>query len=177
MIKPSPLSYVRALRRFWYVPLLSILASAALGLLNPILAPSYVTIGDVTFTIAAGDPGQESDGTARLSEQELGKQLLSAYSYRALLGNETQALLQDAGVRVPPSAASSPIGEAGQTKLVQGPLTITVGEGGVVTVRLDNEVLSAPDARRLVSAIQEVFASQFILLDRSQERPISRQEA
>ncbi|MCE1173119.1 MAG: hypothetical protein LWW77_00735 [Propionibacteriales bacterium] len=154
---PSITDYLRGLRRFWWIPVLSLLIGGALGIFAATAKPSITTNNLVLFTFTATDKGVDPAYPSGSTQTDVGTQRLSAYLRVAMASQPVRDLLAEHGI-----TASS-----GGDRVVTN-----ATPGGVVEIQLANEGLSQEEGIALTKSFADELAAAVIKTDSSQATPI-----
>lgn len=173
---PTAIDYVHGLRRFWWVPVVSVLAGIGLALwASSDARPTTVAAGNALFTFRVADPGDESAGSARGAEAEVAESRLASYVHLIRSSEAVKAALQAAGIDGPPTTLSLTGGfKDGSAGAL---IDVAPTASGLVEIRVKNENLSRAESSQLVASLSREVVRQAIATDAQQVSPSLQPDA
>ena len=168
---PTFTDYLHGLRGLWWVPVLTLLVGAGLGLgLDSATRPAAETRGNALFTFEIDDPGDDSAGSARGAEAVVAQSRLDGYVQLARTSPQVREILASRGIEEPPTTFSPTGGvQDGKSRAL-----IAASGAGIVEIRVRNKNLSQAEADQLVTALTTEVVRQSLATDAQQVTPSLR---
>jgi hypothetical protein len=154
---PSITDYLRGLRRFWWIPVLSLLIGGALGVFAASGKPAITTSNLVLFTFSTTDKGLNPTCPSGTSPNDVGTERLKAYLQVAMASQSVGDLLSQHGI------TASSVGDR---------VALNTMPGGVIGIQLTNGGLSQEEGIALTKSFADELANVVIKTDSLQATPI-----